>query len=115
NYLFELQKKKIPSVLISALFRKDQIFFKSYGGFMRKALFTFENYFVQDENSKQLLNSIGIKDVIVSGDTRFDRVSNQITMDNKLPFAKNFIGYATTIVCGSTWPEDEAVLFDYIN
>lgn len=115
NYLFKLQKKNIPGFLISALFRENQIFFKSYGGFMRLALFTFDNYFVQDENSKQLLNKIGIKNVSVSGDTRFDRVLNQIAMDNTLPFARDFKGDSITIICGSTWPEDEAVLFDFIN
>lgn len=115
NYLFELQKKKIPSILISALFRENQIFFKSYGGFMRRALFTFYKYFVQDENSKQLLNSIGLKNVTISGDTRFDRVSNQLTMNNTLPFARDFKGNSISIVCGSTWPEDETVLLDFIN
>ncbi|HLW32965.1 MAG TPA: glycosyltransferase N-terminal domain-containing protein [Aequorivita sp.] len=115
NYLFELQKKNIPSFLISALFRENQIFFKSYGGFMRWALFTFDKYFVQDENSKQLLNRIGLKNVTISGDTRFDRVSNQLTMNNTLAFARDFKGNSLTIVCGSTWPEDEAVMLDFIN
>ena len=115
NYLFELQKNKIPSLLISAVFRKEQIFFKNYGGFMRKALFTFDNYFVQDENSKELLGSLGLKNVIISGDTRFDRVSSQLSHDNTLPFARDFKGNSKTIVCGSTWPEDEAVLLSFIN
>src|SRR5690606_39875886 len=75
NYLFELKKKKIPTFLISGVFREKQIFFKSYGGFMRKALTTFKHFFVQDENSEVLLKSFGFKNITVSVDTRFDRVS----------------------------------------
>ncbi|WP_026450245.1 3-deoxy-D-manno-octulosonic acid transferase [Aequorivita capsosiphonis] len=115
NYLFELQKKKIPTILVSGVFRENQLFFKSYGGFMRKALATFEHFFVQDENSEALLKNIGFNNITVSGDTRFDRVSHQIEMDNTLKFAEEFKGNSLCIVCGSTWPEDEAVLLNYIN
>lgn len=115
NYLFELHNKNIPTLLVSGVFRNDQIFFKSYGGFMRKALATFEHFFVQDENSEAVLKSIGFKNITVSGDTRFDRVSHQIEMDNTLKFAEEFIGNSLCIVCGSTWPEDESVLLKYIN
>lgn len=115
NYLFELQKKNIPTLLVSGVFRQDQVFFKSYGGFMRKALATFEHFFVQDENSEELLKNIGFENITVSGDTRFDRVSHQIEMDNSLKFAEEFKGDSLCIVCGSTWPEDEAVLLEYIN
>jgi 3-deoxy-D-manno-octulosonic-acid transferase len=62
-----------------------------------------------------LLKSIGFKNTTVSGDTRFDRVSHQIEMDNSLRFADEFKGNSLCIVCGSTWPEDETVLLDYIN
>ncbi len=115
NYLSSLQKNKIPTLLVSGVFRKNQIFFKSYGGFMRKALGTFNHIFLQDENSEALLQNIGFKNTSVSGDTRFDRVSHQIEMDNKLQFAENFKGNSICIVCGSTWPEDENVLLDYID
>lgn len=115
NYLFELQKKNTPTLLVSGVFRRNQIFFKRYGGFMRKALATFENFFVQDENSQELLKNIGFDNVTISGDTRFDRVSHQIEMDNTLKFAQEFKGNSICIVCGSTWPEDEAVLLKYIN
>src|SRR5690606_13659836 len=115
NYLFELQKKQIPTLLISGVFREKQIFFKSYGGFMRKALTAFDHFFVQDENSEALLKSIGFNNITVSGDTRFDRVSHQIEMDNSLKFAEEFKGNSVCIICGSTWPEDETVLLDYIN
>lgn len=115
NYLFELQKKNVPTLLVSGVFREDQLFFKSYAGFMRKALASFEHFFVQDENSEQLLKSIGFKNVTLSGDTRFDRVSHQIEMDNTLKFAEEFKDNSLCIVCGSTWPEDEEVLMNYIN
>ncbi|MBF31200.1 MAG: 3-deoxy-D-manno-octulosonic acid transferase [Aequorivita sp.] len=115
NYLFELQKKNVPTYLVSGVFRKDQIFFKSYGGFMRKALQSFDHFFLQDENSEELLKNIGFSNVTVSGDTRFDRVSHQIEMDNTLKFAEDFKGNSLCIVCGSTWPEDEVVLLNYIN
>lgn len=115
NYLFELKKKEIPVLLISGVFNENHIFFKSYGGFMRKALRTIDHFFVQDDNSKTLLKTIGIKEVTVSGDTRFDRVSKQLQMDNKLKFAEDFKGNSLCIVCGSTWPEDEKLLLDFIN
>ena len=115
NYLFELQKRNTPTLLISGVFRKNQVFFKFYGGLMRKALTAFNHFFVQDENSKTLLDNIGFKNNTISGDTRFDRVSNQIEMDNSLKFAEDFKGDCLCIVCGSTWPEDEAVLLGYIN
>ncbi|MCG2419512.1 3-deoxy-D-manno-octulosonic acid transferase [Aequorivita sp. F47161] len=115
NYLFELQKKNIPTLLVSGVFRKDQLFFKRYGGFMRKALGSFNHFFLQENNSEMLLKSIGFNNTTVSGDTRFDRVSHQIEIDNTLKFAEEFKGSSLCIVCGSTWPEDDAVLLDYIN
>lgn len=115
NYLFQLKEKNIPLFLVSGLFRKDQLFFKPYGGFMRKVLNNFDHFFVQDETSKELLKSINIKEITVSGDTRFDRVSNQLLQDNNLAFISEFKQNNLCIVCGSTWPEDEAILIDYIN
>ena len=115
NYLFELEKNNIPTLLISGVFRENQIFFKSYGSFMRKALGSFEHFFLQDKNSEILLNNIAIKNTTVSGDARVDRVSHQIEIDNTLKFAEELKGVSLCIVCGSTWPEDEAVLIDYIN
>jgi len=115
NYLFQLQKNNIPTILVSGLFRNSQIFFKPYGGFMRKALTSFDHFFVQDEVSLELLNSINFKNVSISGDTRFDRVSNQLKQDNSLDFINQFKEDSICIVCGSTWSEDEAALLDYIN
>lgn len=115
NHLFELRKRKVPVYLVSAVFRKEQIFFKSYGGYMRSVLASFNHFFVQDANSALLLNKIGFQNVTQSGDTRFDRVSTQLKVDNTLKFAEQFKANSLCIVCGSTWPEDEEVLLPYIN
>ncbi|MFZ0488778.1 MAG: glycosyltransferase N-terminal domain-containing protein [Salegentibacter sp.] len=115
NFLAELKNRQIRSFLISGGFRKDQIFFKSYGGWMRKALETFEYFFVQNKESQDLLNSIGFNNVKISGDTRFDRVSRQIEYDNHLEFVNEFLQKETCIVAGSTWPEDDALLVPFIN
>ena len=115
NYLFQLKAKKIPTLLISGLFRSNQIFFKPYGRFMRKALSSFDHLFVQGVDSKELLSRIKITDSTISGDTRFDRVSHQIEHDNTLDFMEIFKADSLCIVCGSTWPEDEVVLLDSIN
>ncbi|WP_121667887.1 3-deoxy-D-manno-octulosonic acid transferase [Mesonia aquimarina] len=115
NLLFELQKKSVNSILVSGVFRKNQIYFKAYGKFMLKALHTFQHLFVQEENSKKLLNTFGFKNVSVSGDTRFDRVSRQLDQKNELTFLDNFKDQKTCVICGSTWPEDEEILVSYIN
>jgi len=115
NYLFELKKQNIPAVLVSGTFRQDQIYFKLNGGLMRKALQTFTHFFVQNKDSEIQLNTIQINNVTVSGDTRFDRVSHQIEIDNSLSFMDAFKKDRLCIVCGSTWPEDDAILIDYIN
>lgn len=115
NYLLALGNRQIPTFLISGLFRKDQVFFKFYGRFMRDALKNFEYFFVQNESSKKLLHELGFSNITVSGDTRFDRVSHQIEIDNSLGFMETFKRQNLCVVCGSTWPEDEAVLLPVIN
>lgn len=115
NFLFELKNRHIPTLLLSGLFRREQVFFKPYGHFMRKALSCFNMIFVQNASSKELLEKISIKNVKISGDTRFDRVSHQIEKDNTLQFMEQFKGSSLCMVCGSTWPEDEAVLLPFIH
>ncbi|TCN52641.1 3-deoxy-D-manno-octulosonic acid transferase [Flavobacterium circumlabens] len=115
NYLGELKKNETPTFLISGIFRENQMFFKWYGGFYRKALKTFTYFFVQNESSKQKIEAIGFHNVIVSGDTRFDRVNAILERDNTLDFIENFKNNQTTIVIGSSWPKDEALLAEYIN
>lgn len=115
NYLNELKKKQIKTYLISGILRENQAFFKWYGGFYRNALKTFDYFFVQNESSKILLQSIGFNNVKVSGDTRFDRVVSILERDNSLDFIVQFKADKTTIVIGSSWPKDEELLIDYIN
>ncbi|PKP13669.1 MAG: 3-deoxy-D-manno-octulosonic acid transferase [Bacteroidetes bacterium HGW-Bacteroidetes-3] len=115
NLLKELKIRNVETLLISGIFRENQLFFKGYGGWMRKSLTAFSHFFVQDENSKQLLNSINFNNVSVSGDTRFDRVFEITQQNNKLPFIEEFINDKYTVVAGSTWKEDEMMLVDYIN
>ena len=115
NYLFELKKKNIPTILVSGLFRKDQVFFKFYGGFMRRTLNSFSHFFVQDQLSKNLLEQLKISQVSVSGDTRFDRVSDQLSVNNELDFMALFKQDLFCLICGSTWPKDESILINYIN
>lgn len=115
NYLNELKKKNIKTYLISGILRENQAFFKWYGGFYRNALKTFEYFFVQNESSKKLLQSIGFTNVKISGDTRFDRVVSILERDNTLEFIREFKDNKTTIVIGSSWPKDEELLVNYIN
>ncbi|OYQ45624.1 3-deoxy-D-manno-octulosonic acid transferase [Flavobacterium cyanobacteriorum] len=115
NYLKELKKAAIPSYLVSGLFREKQVFFKSYGGFYRQALTAFTHFFVQDADSKKLLQNIGYHNVTVSGDTRFDRVSEILQRDNTLPFIEEFSNGSTNVVFGSSWPKDEAMFAGFIN
>lgn len=115
NYLLEVKKRQINAILISALFRKNQSFFKASGKWMQQALFSFNHIFVQHEESKNLLNNIGYNNVTISGDTRFDRVSNQLKINNKLHFIETFKQKKLCVVAGSTWQEDEKLLIDFIN
>ncbi|WP_289038734.1 glycosyltransferase N-terminal domain-containing protein [uncultured Zobellia sp.] len=115
NYVRALEANKVPAILISALFKKSQVYFKPYGGFMRNTLKKFSGYFVQDENSKKLLKSIGITNTETSGDTRLDRVSEILDRDNTLDFMEVFKNDKLCFVAGSTWPEDETILIDHIN
>ncbi|NQX86731.1 MAG: 3-deoxy-D-manno-octulosonic acid transferase [Flavobacteriaceae bacterium] len=115
NYLKEIKQRQIKAVLISALFRANQTFFKWHGKWMQKYLGAFDHIFVQNTSALTLLKANGFDNVSVSGDTRFDRVSNQLNIDNTLEFISEFKQNKTCIVAGSTWPEDEAYLLNYIN
>ena len=115
NLLGEIKRRNLNGILISTLFRENHSFFKWYGSLRRKALFAFKHIFTQDEKSKILLGSIQYKNVSVSGDTRFDRVTNQLRIDNSLPFIEKFINNKLCVVFGSTWPEDDKLYLDFIN
>lgn len=115
NYLLELKKGGHRTILISALFRQDQTYFKSIGKWIKGAMLAFEHIFVQNIHSKELLELHGFDNVSVSGDTRFDRVFDQLEMDNILPFIEEFKDEKLCVVGGSTWPEDEKLLTHFIN
>jgi len=111
----ELDKAGIPILLLSAIFRQRQIYFKGYGGFLRKALRRVTHFYVQDTLSADLLGSLGIREATVSGDTRFDRVVEILEAPRELPFMERFRGERTCMVFGSTWPEDHEILLPFIN
>lgn len=115
NILSELEKRKIETILISGVFRPDQVFFKAYGSWMRKSLKAFSYFFVQNELSKNLLKSIGFVNSTVCGDTRFDRVYEITKQNNHLQFIEDFIQNKYVLIAGSTWPKDEELLVNYIN
>jgi len=115
NLLNQLKKKEITTILISGIFRENQIFFKSYGAWMKNKLQLFTHFFVQDDSSKKLINSIGIENVTISGDTRFDRVSEIVNQNNHLDFIHEFKDNKITLVAGSTWADDDKLLINYIN
>ena len=111
HYLVQLNEKKIPVVLVSGAFRQGQAFFKWYGGFFRKMLGCFTFFFLQDEQSKHLLHSVGIdKNVSISGDTRYDRVSHIAKTIVPIAGIGNFRQGHKILIAGSTWPEDELVV-----
>ena len=114
NYLTAMQKAGTRLYLISAIFRKEQIFFKPYGGLFRRALEAFTHLFVQDENSKQLLHEIGIDAVSIAGDTRFDRVFTIASNAKNLPEIERFAQNMPIFIAGSTWPPDEELLLTLI-
>lgn len=106
-YLQTLKSNSIPLLLISAVFRPDQLFFKKQGEFFKKDLECFQYFFVQNQDSLQLLNSIGIHNVVLSGDTRFDRVVEIAQTWQPIPLIEQFCQNKSVFVAGSTWPEDE--------
>lgn len=116
NYITGLNKREIPVYLISAIFRPDQIFFRPYGKFFRDLLSRYTGIYVQDENSKSLLEHIGISHVSIAGDTRFDRVRTIMQEAKRLPLVEAFVQDAPfTLVAGSSWPKDEDIIIRHFN
>ncbi len=111
--LYELRERRIPTYLISAIFRPDQLFFRPWGKWYLRLLTLFEHLYVQDEDSRQLLQRHSITAVSVAGDTRFDRVIEIASAAQEIPEAAALEG--KVLVAGSTWPEDEAILLPYFN
>jgi len=115
HYLTSFKKRNIPVIMISGLFRADQPFFKWYGGIWKEMLQSFQFLFVQNDESKALLSTVGIKEnVAVGGDTRFDRVIEIASRFMPLPLIEAFCGIDKVIVAGSTWEEDEEELVHYV-
>ncbi len=111
-YLNKCKKRKIPLLLVSGIFRKDQPFFKWYGNLHRSMLNCFTHFFVQDKESLQLLQSININNATVAGDTRFDRVSEIAENFTPIEELEKFCGSSQVLVAGSTWPDDEKMIKD---
>ncbi len=108
-YLEEINRRKIPILLISGAFRKTQPFFKSYGKFWRKLLAQFDHFFLQNPASAELvIDIVGNEKITVSGDTRCDRVINVADNFSEISAIANFCGDAQVVVAGSTWEDDEA-------
>jgi len=115
HYADVLKKESIPVLSISTIFRKTQLFFKPYGGFYRGILDKFSYFFVQNEESLRLLQSVGIQQCTLAGDTRFDRVYEIVKKGEEIPIARKFKDDQKTFVVGSCWPEDLEVLVPFIN
>ncbi|NBW03665.1 MAG: 3-deoxy-D-manno-octulosonic acid transferase, partial [Cytophagia bacterium] len=114
-YLHELKNRNINTILVSAIFRKNQPFFKWYGGFFRNILTSFEQIFVQDESSKGMLHSINIQHVTLGGDTRFDRVLSNLRSAQMWSLCSEFVGQNEFVVLGSVWDADMDCLIPLIN
>ncbi len=131
NYLHVLKHRGVPTYSVSSIFRKDQVFFKWYGKQYGRVLNCFTRFFVQNEESRQLLGTIGITDVDVVGDTRFDRVLQIKATAKELPIVDAFTagqgeGQSSkfkvqssknpqVFVAGSSWPPDEQIFIPYFN
>ena len=120
NYLTELEKQHIPVISFSAIFRPNQLFFKSYGGFYREVLTKFKHILVQNQESFDLLKSIDIQQITLAGDTRFDRVKQIVDAKSGTPaeaiqFVKDFKSNRQVFMVGSAWQTDMEVLIPLMN
>lgn len=110
NLLRELRRRKIRTYIVSAIFRRNSVFFRPYGGMWRQALESFDTLFVQNEESKRLLAELGFDNVVVAGDTRFDRVAEIARAAKHIDVVERFKGDSRLFVAGSTWGPDEELL-----
>lgn len=113
-YLKTLHQQKIPVLLVSGIFRSNQLFFKPFGGFYRSLLQYFTHFFLQDESSAKLIQPyVSANRIRVSSDTRFDRVVTIAAAAKPFPFLANFVNGHPVIIAGSTWSEDDKVLHHF--
>ena len=116
NLITELHQQNIPTIVVSSIFRESQNFFKKDGkNWFAKKLSLINHFFVQNQKSKDLLDSINITQNTIAGDTRFDRVKQIIHQDNQLDFMNDFKQNSKLIVVGSSWPKDEELFMNLIN
>ena len=115
NMLTELHRRNVRTFIVSAIFRRNSIFFNPFGLIWRRALHSFETLFVQDDSSKRLLSNIGVTNVDIAGDTRFDRVATIAESGDRVEIIEQFKGDRRLFVAGSTWGADESVLLPLIN
>jgi 3-deoxy-D-manno-octulosonic-acid transferase len=115
NFMEAIHKRDIPICFISALFRKDQHFFRFYGGWTRKHLGYVTRFFVQNRESADLLASAGITAVTLAGDTRFDRVAAIAEKQQEIPLVARFCSGSRVFIAGSTWEPDEELIFPLLN
>lgn len=115
NYLHILKHRGVPTYSVSSIFRPDQIFFRPYGRQYARVLKCFTRFFVQNEESRQLLGKIGITDVEITGDTRFDRVLQIAEQAKQLPVVEAFKQHRNVFVAGSSWQPDEDIFIKFFN
>ncbi len=115
NLLRELRRRAIRTYIVSAIFRRNSIFFRPYGGIWRQALESFDVMFVQNEESKVLLAELGFDNVVIAGDTRFDRVAQIAAAAKKIDIIERFRGDERLFIAGSTWGPDEELLIRLMN
>lgn len=115
NLLRELRRRCIHTCIVSAIFRRNSIFFRPYGGIWRQALESFDVMFVQNEESKTLLAELGFDNVVIAGDTRFDRVAQIAAAAKKTDIIDRFKGDGRLFIAGSTWGPDEELLIRLMN
>lgn len=115
NYLHACRRRGIPVYSVSSIFREGQVFFRWYGRCYSDVLHCVTHFFVQNEDSRELLARKGITNVTVTGDTRFDRVLDVCRQAKLLPLVQAFKGQSVVQVAGSTWPPDEDLLLSYFN
>ena len=115
NYIEEVFNKNIPLYLVSGIFRPGQHFFRWYGSFFREILKRFERIFVQDQQSLDLLEGIGLQNAMHAGDTRFDRVAMIAGTARDIYQIEQFRGGERMFLAGSSWKQDEEIIAQYIN
>lgn len=115
NFILNIHGNHTPLYLVSGIFRQGHHFFKWYGSFFRSILPAFTCFFVQDNQSVDLLSGIGIKNVLLTGDTRFDRVAEIARSAKEIPMLEAFRGNEKLFLAGSSWKQDEEIIAEYIN